>query len=596
MAAKQTSTEPSDSPPRHKEGIRETADSIIVAFILAFVFRAFVIEAFVIPTGSMAATLYGKHGTMVCRDCGWEFAYGLTDPASAARGRRVLGPNHVAMCPNCNYANRLTEINDVKGNGESGDRILALKWPYDVGGKWLGPKRWDVTLFKDPSDPDISDGVTNFIKRMVGLPDEVLEIIDGDVYTVPVEQLSESTLKALDDARHAKYLRRSSNDKRNPAARQLEFDLAARWDDVLDELAQEMRICRKTPLAQKELWTVLYDHDFPPGSSLPDQPHWAKIDSATSGWETSGRKLRFQSDNDNELPQGLALRGKKANDRVGYNVIREIREDHGGRAYVVNEDKGRESGVTDVRLRFVCTWSGGNGTLDLQLPKRERSFWAELSTDGTLRLYETAGDRPTVEKPLSANKLPSLEPGQSIVVDFQNVDYHVSLRINGELLLETTAEQFSPDIAALRELDCSSDTGEIQIWACGASVELAHVVTERDVHYRSPERRVAHHAAGLAGFARVAWGCTGNPILLRDGEYFMLGDNSPASGDSRLWSRVGPHLTGRGEDYQLGTVAEDQLIGRAFFVYWPSGHRSAFIPILDRLGVIPDVGRMRWIR
>jgi len=56
--------------------IRQTLESIVVAFILAFVFRAFVIEAFVIPTGSMAATLYGEHMTFICPDCGYEYAYG----------------------------------------------------------------------------------------------------------------------------------------------------------------------------------------------------------------------------------------------------------------------------------------------------------------------------------------------------------------------------------------------------------------------------------------------------------------------------------------------------------------------------------------
>lgn len=40
-------------------GIKETIESILVAFILAFIFRAFVMEAFVIPTGSMAPTLLG---------------------------------------------------------------------------------------------------------------------------------------------------------------------------------------------------------------------------------------------------------------------------------------------------------------------------------------------------------------------------------------------------------------------------------------------------------------------------------------------------------------------------------------------------------
>ena len=36
-----------------REGIKETLESIIVALLLAFVFRAFVVDAFVVPVGSM---------------------------------------------------------------------------------------------------------------------------------------------------------------------------------------------------------------------------------------------------------------------------------------------------------------------------------------------------------------------------------------------------------------------------------------------------------------------------------------------------------------------------------------------------------------
>ena len=46
--------------------VKETLESIVVAFILAFVFRAFIVEAFIIPTGSMAVTLYGKQLTKTC--------------------------------------------------------------------------------------------------------------------------------------------------------------------------------------------------------------------------------------------------------------------------------------------------------------------------------------------------------------------------------------------------------------------------------------------------------------------------------------------------------------------------------------------------
>jgi DNA-directed RNA polymerase subunit RPC12/RpoP len=620
MAAKQTPTE-SSLPGHPQESVRESAESLIIAFIMAFVFRAFVIEAFVIPTGSMAPTLYGRHGTMLCSDCGWEFAYGLTDLSSAARTRELLGPDEVAVCPNCNHRNPLTQINDVKGNGQAGDRILALKWPYDLGGRGLAPKRWDVALFKDPSDADLSDGVTNFIKRMVGLPNEVLEIVDGDVYTVPVAELSAPTLSVLDKARHAKYLRSEAlslrsqarqietgirrGESQNPPtgnrpraelesqireyeadARQMESDsrllegeLRKVWSEVLDELARKMRICRKTPLARKALWTVLYDHDFPPRSRAAGQPYWTRIDPATAGWDAGSRVLKFHPAADRF--EGLALRGKLATDQVDYNV----------------RDEGEVCGVTDLRLRLVFGREAGEGTLMLKLPKRERSFWAELNSDGTLRLYETRGHLPDGQAPLAVVKVPPFEVEQPVIVDFQDVDYHLSLTINGEELLASTPEQFSPDIAVLRRSTCGPDRGEIQIFARGMTLALSHVVAERDVYYRCPHRGTGDLFPILAVTTGATWGVTGNPILLREGEYFMLGDNSPGSKDSRLWDVVGPHLAERGEAYQLGTVAADQLIGRAFFVYWPSGHRTGLLPaFVDHYGPIPNVGRMRWIR
>jgi len=59
--------------------IRDTIESIVVAFIMAFVFRAFIVEAFIIPTGSMAPSLYGEHGQHRCAMCQYPFAYGLRE-------------------------------------------------------------------------------------------------------------------------------------------------------------------------------------------------------------------------------------------------------------------------------------------------------------------------------------------------------------------------------------------------------------------------------------------------------------------------------------------------------------------------------------
>lgn len=62
---------------------------------------------------------------------------------------------------------------------------LKLPWPFSEGlfekniflWKRPGPKRGDVIVFKYPKDPE-----TNFIKRVVGIPGDTLEIRDDTLY------------------------------------------------------------------------------------------------------------------------------------------------------------------------------------------------------------------------------------------------------------------------------------------------------------------------------------------------------------------------------------------------------------------------------
>src|ERR1700733_14413330 len=84
--------------------VKETIESILVAFILAFIFRAFVVEAFVIPTGSMAPTLLGAHMQFRCPDCGYVFdvnyAHGDSEDTNFPSEDR---PPDDIYCPNCGY-------------------------------------------------------------------------------------------------------------------------------------------------------------------------------------------------------------------------------------------------------------------------------------------------------------------------------------------------------------------------------------------------------------------------------------------------------------------------------------------------------------
>jgi signal peptidase I len=155
------STEPAVYEPRRSqtlEGIINTLEWLLVALILALVFRAFAVEAFQIPTGSMAETLKGAHYSLRCAQCG--YAYEVGGDSSLISHPR---------CPSCGYYQPSSAV----GRVQNGDRIFVLKCLYP----FVMPKRWDVVVFKNPPNPAL-----NYIKRLIALPGETVKIIDGDIY------------------------------------------------------------------------------------------------------------------------------------------------------------------------------------------------------------------------------------------------------------------------------------------------------------------------------------------------------------------------------------------------------------------------------
>lgn len=566
--------------PYQEEGIKETIESIVIALILAFVFRAFIIEAFVIPTGSMAPTLYGAHGTIACEDCGMEFAYGLRDLDDTRRSIPILASARV-QCPNCNHINTNLETSDDKLNAEKGDRILVLKWPFDFGGDMMDPKRWDVTVFKDPSD-----GVTNFIKRLVGLPNEMLMILDGDVYIAPLDELDESTLAAVNKQRHDKYLFRSKQQPNNQRS------LASLSIQIQQKLDQKFTVARKSVEAQNALWYVVYDHDHIPQNLDPNQPRWTPILGEQSGWDASNRRVTFRSTRQDA--DYIELRGKEIRATNAYNI----------------RSNALPPIVWDQRVRFVLTPQDTNAIVRIQLAKRERSFSANFHMDGKVTLTESKSNSTSFDPVMASIDLPPFVVGKAVEISFENVDYRLAIHVGSEEVLASSTSRdsdayYAPDIASLRRSDLPHFRARNKhkrlphvprIYAQDGNVELTHLIVHRDEFYYHNERFGGLGAAPWA--PRYGWASQQSPIMLRENEFFMLGDNTSASRDSRIWDSVCAHLDARGEDYQLGTVPRDQLIGKAFFVYWPSGHR---IPWLPRIGnwtwsIIPDVGRMRTIR
>src|SRR4051812_21480882 len=167
--------------------IRETVESIVIAFVLAFLFRTFEAEAFVIPTGSMAPTLMGRHKDVDCPKCGYRYQVSASEEESEDPERRKPTDCIAGMCPMCHYVlpmrpnlpEGVPEAHHGKIPEQSsynGDRILVNKYLYT----FADPSRWDVVVFKFPGDAKV-----NYIKRLVGLPGESLRIYQGDIFVRP---------------------------------------------------------------------------------------------------------------------------------------------------------------------------------------------------------------------------------------------------------------------------------------------------------------------------------------------------------------------------------------------------------------------------
>ena len=138
--------------------LRQVVEFFVCLSVAVMLFKAFLIEGFVITTGSMAPTLLGHHKQIVCPSCGSEFALGISNGEAPAR----------AVCPNCDLARIETEpllAND-------GDQVLVNKSAYD----FRSPRRWEVAVFRNPNNTSEA-----YVKRVIGLPGEKVQVRRGDV-------------------------------------------------------------------------------------------------------------------------------------------------------------------------------------------------------------------------------------------------------------------------------------------------------------------------------------------------------------------------------------------------------------------------------
>jgi hypothetical protein len=231
--------------------------------------------------------------------------------------------------------------------------------------------------------------------------------------------------------------------------------------------------------------------------------------------------------------------------------------------------------VKDLRLAAEVTFLGGDGALRWELTAGGRVFAATIAPRGAVMLSMAPAGAPEQYQVLGGMLLPGFRTGRPVRVELVHVDFRVSLAIDGREVLASTDDNYAPDVDALRAGPEASRAG-LKIVARFLDVDVRRLRIDRDVYYTYRPRVTQRAYAG-------------SPFVLADGEYFVLGDNSGDSRDSREWTERGPHVPA---SYRVGTVPANQIVGSAAFVYLPG-----LLP-LDTAGRwrIPDVGRIRFVR
>jgi signal peptidase I len=490
-----------------------------------------------------------------------------------------------------------------------GDRVLVGKFLYDS--KLDPPRRYDVVVFKFPEKPMENGTPKNYIKRLIGLPGEIIAIFFGQLYSF----LATSSVPSGIDERDWKHFldpnfsdalpgenghdapakidpkdfwKRENVRSNHPVARQL-FE------------AGQFKILRKPPPVALALSRPVYDNNHQAGDLkgvIP--PRWAP--RAGSDWKAESDH-GFVSDGSIGGTSWLHYRhlqrpddwpAKDSLNRAA--VVADIKERQ-HRPELITDMMGYNTyRLHDMHRDWPRSWAG-DLMLELSLtvhePKGE--FWLELSkgvdrfqarfdlangqcslfrwSEHKMRDVEAAGIKNQVAdwQPLGSAQT-KIKARGDYHLRFANYDQRLTLWIDRDMPFDDGKEYPAPAKSGpdtLPGLDknlddiLNNDLQPASIGSAGASVKVDSIQLWRDTYYTDREPGSLVRGSDWAFPDKWAPLRENNHLqtyYVYPGHYLCLGDNSPESSDSRYW----------------GLVPSRLLLGRALMVYFP----------FDRAGLI----------
>jgi signal peptidase I len=159
---------------------------------------------------------------------------------------------------------------------------------------------------------------------------------------------------------------------------------------------------------------------------------------------------------------------------------------------------------------------------------------------------------------------PGLTPGRTYRIEFAFVDRRASLAIDGRDVVAPLDLPFDPPGRERR----GGMRQPLQLGVRGATVAVRNLRLFRDIHY-------------------LPVGRVGDGWQLGPDEYFLLGDNTSNSHDSRLWVVDGKPSPG---------VPGAYFIGKPFLIHQPLRLGRVTVGGKARLFQTLDWSRLRWLR
>ncbi|MBM4007825.1 MAG: hypothetical protein FJ292_09775 [Planctomycetes bacterium] len=539
----------------------DTMQGLLVAFVVAMIFRGFVLEGFFIPTGSMAPTLRGQHVRVRGEATGYAYdadAGPLFEGGAAATSRApIIDPMVTRQWPVAE-----TEVGLLRAQSVSGDRVLTIKylpWVFE-------PHRWDVPVFRNPPDP-VGESM-NYIKRLVGMPNEGLVLADGDVFTGP--------LGAPGDA---------------------------------------MRIQRKPEMVQRAVWQPVWRSDWSPvdvkrmEQALRKPWPGAALKPATaerSRWKTDDAHA-WTCSGDGETRLEFDLRAWPLTDWNAYNAWRRV----------------PEFPISDVRMRgaFEAASASKFGaavelvTRGLRIEAGVRPASSGLEAFATVQPVD--GGAPMASKGQALGAAGGA--GSVLALDVWHVDQKIWVFVGGALQIELPYELDTDGTSPMERLQSvgiepgryaqdpvsTKPKGpESLAWKfVGSPLVARDLRVDRDLYYQPgmllPGNQVVSNGPIVMG---RAFACDPeHPAQLGPDDFLLLGDNSPASRDGRFWGRPHPILKNAIGFEKPFVVPREMLVGAAWCVYFPATYPlgtglDMVDPAARAPSIVPNFGALRFIR